>query len=169
MSAPDRAFRADEILRILFAHRVDFVVVGGIAVMVHGYLRNTKDLDIVVRPGTLNLSRLSEALAELEAEPRGSAAMNVTDPHQLQRIPLVRIMTSAGPLDVVNIEHLAGAPASYDALRQAALMVTLGGFEVAVAALRDLIRMKRAAGREHDLADIEALTRRPDDRPDEST
>lgn len=169
MSAPDRAFRADEILRILFAHRVDFVVVGGIAVMVHGYLRNTKDLDIVVRPGTLNLSRLSEALAELEAEPRGSAAMNVTDPHQLRRVPLVPIMTSAGPVDVVNIEHLAGAPASYDALREAALMVTLGGFEVAVAALRDLIRMKRAAGREHDLADIEALTRRPDDRPDEST
>jgi predicted nucleotidyltransferase len=166
MPAPDRVFRADEILRILCGHRVDFVVVGGIAVMVHGYIRNTKDLDIVVRPETLNLSRLSEALAELEAEPRGVAAINLTDPHQLRPAPLVPIMTNAGPLDVVNIEHLAGAPASYDALREAALTVKLGGLEVAVAALRDLIRMKRAAGREHDLADIEALTRRPGDRAD---
>ena len=75
-------------------------------------------------------------------------------------------MTTAGPLDVVNVEHVAGAPRSYDGLRQAALVVELAGSEVAVAGLSDLIRMKRAAGREHDLADIEALTRRPDDRPD---
>jgi hypothetical protein len=46
-------------------------------------------------------------------------------------------------------------------------VVELAGSEVAVAGVSDLIRMKRAAGRDHDLADIEALTRRPDDRPDD--
>jgi uncharacterized nucleotidyltransferase DUF6036 len=168
MAEPDRVFEADEILRILSAHQVDFVVVGGIAVMVHGYIRNTQDLDIIVRPGTLSLSRLSEALAELEAEPRGGggAGINLTDPHQLRRAPLVPTLTKAGPLDVVNIEHLSGAPPSYDALREAAIKLELRGSEVAVAGLSDLIRMKRAAGRAHDLADIEALTRRPDDRPE---
>jgi predicted nucleotidyltransferase len=166
MATPDRLFEADEILRILSAHGVDFVVIGGLAVQVHGYLRSTNDLDVVVRPDTLNLSRLSEALAELEAEPRGRATISLTDPNQLRRAPLVPIMTRGGPLDVVNLEHLAGAPASYDALREAALVVELPGAEVAVAGLSDLIRMKRAAGRQHDLADIEALTRRPDDRPD---
>ncbi|HMJ97404.1 MAG TPA: DUF6036 family nucleotidyltransferase [Thermoleophilaceae bacterium] len=166
MSAPDQVFRADEILRTLRGHLVDFVVVGGIAVIVHGYIRNTKDLDIVVRPTSLNLSRLSEALAALEAEPRGSAGMNLADPHELRRAPVVSIMTKAGRLDVVNIEHLAGSPASYESLREAAIMVELRGLELAVAGLSDLIRMKRAAGRKHDLADIEALTHRPDDRPD---
>jgi predicted nucleotidyltransferase len=169
MAAPDRVFEADEIVRVLSAHGVDFVVIGGIAVQAHGYIRSTRDLDIIVRPRTLNLSRLSEALAELEAEPRASAAMKLNDPHQLRRAPRVPVMTKVGPLDVVNIEHLAGAPASYDALREAALTIELRGSEVAVAGLSDLIRMKRAAGREHDLADIEALTRRPDDRADEST
>jgi predicted nucleotidyltransferase len=169
VATPSRPFEVDEILRTLSAHGVDFVVIGGLAIQVHGYLRSTKDLDVVVRPTTINLSRLSEALAELEAEPRGRAMINLTDPHEIQRAPLVPIMTKAGPLDVVNIEHLAGAPASYDALRDAALMVELPGAEVAVAGLSDLVRMKRAAGRTHDLADIEALTRRPDDRPDEST
>jgi hypothetical protein len=166
MSAPDHVFRADEILRALRRHLVDFVVVGGIAIIVHGYIRNTKDLDIVVRPNSLNLSRLSEALAALEAKPRGSAVIKLTDPHVLRRVPVVPIMTKAGPLDVVNIEHLAGAPASYDSLREAAITVELHGLELAVVGLSDLIRMKRAAGRKHDLADIEALTRRPDDRPD---
>lgn len=162
MNPSDRVFEADEILSVLSAHGVDFVVIGGIAVQTHGYIRSTHDLDIVVRARTLNLTRLSEALAELEAEPRGDTRINVNDPHQLRAAPLVAVTTRAGPLDMVNFDHLAGAPASYDALRDAALTVHLRGFAVAVAALRDLIRMKRAAGREHDLADIEALTRKPE-------
>ena len=68
MTPPDRVFEADEILRVLAAHGVDFVVIGGIAVQAHGYIRGTQDLDIIVGPTTLNVSRLSEALAELEAE-----------------------------------------------------------------------------------------------------
>jgi predicted nucleotidyltransferase len=169
MSFRDRVFDPQEILRVLAAHSVDFVVVGGIAVQAHGYIRWTKDLDIIVRPAALNLSRLSEAFRDLEAELRGSGTLKLTDPHQLRRAPLIPVMTTAGPLNVVNVKHVAGAPQSYDALRQAALVIELSGSEVAVAGLSDLIRMKRAAGREHDLADIEALTRRPDDRPDEST
>jgi hypothetical protein len=71
-------------------------------------------------------------------------------------------MTRGGPLDVVHVEHIAGAPRSYDALREAALVIDLDGREVPVAGLGDLIRMKRAAGREQDLMDIEALTRDPE-------
>jgi predicted nucleotidyltransferase len=158
----DRVFDAEKIMRVLVAHSVDFVVVGGIAVQAHGYIRWTKDLDIIVRPKTLNLSRLSEALAELEAELRTPGTLRLTDANQLRRAPLVPIMTKAGPLDLVHVEHVGGAPPSYDALREAALTVELSGFEVHIAGLSDLIRMKRAAGREHDLADIEALTREPE-------
>lgn len=162
MSTPDRVFDAEEILRVLAEHSVDFVIIGGIAVQAHGYIRFTKDLDVIVRPTTLNLSHLSEALLELRAELRGSGTLKLTDPNQLRRAPLIPVMTTAGPLDVVNVEHVAGAPRSYDRLREAALVIELSGTEVAVAGLSDLIRMKRAAGREHDLADIEALTRDPE-------
>jgi predicted nucleotidyltransferase len=159
MPPPDRIFEADAIIRALVANRVEFVVIGGVAVQAHGYIRMTQDLDIVVAPKTLNLSRLSEALAELEAELRTTGTLRLSDPHQLRRAPLVPVMTTAGALDVVNIEHLAGAPRSYEALREAALVVNLDGLEVPVAGLSDLVRMKRAAGRDQDLADIEALTR----------
>jgi hypothetical protein len=167
MSRPDPVFDAQEMLRVLAAHSVNFVVIGGLAVQAHGYIRWTKDLDVIVQPTTLNFSRLSEALRDLEAKLRGSGTLKLTDPHQLRRAPLIPLMTTSGPLDVVNVEHVRGAPRDYEALRRAALVVELGGSEVAVAGLSDLIRMKRAAGRDHDLADIEALTRRPDDRPDD--
>jgi predicted nucleotidyltransferase len=65
-------------------------------------------------------------------------------------------------MDIVNVEHVAGAPRSYDSLREAALVVDLHGTKVAMAGLSDLIRMKRAAGRDQDLMDIEALTREPE-------
>jgi hypothetical protein len=156
---PDRLFEADEILVTLAEYGLDFVVVGGIAVQTHGYIRGTNDVDIVARPTALNFSRLSEALADLRAELRGPGSLKLTDPNQMLRAPLIPVITKAGPLDIVHIDHLAGAPGTYDRLRNSALSVRLRDHEVAVAGLEDLIRMKRAAGREADLMDIEALTR----------
>jgi hypothetical protein len=160
VAAPERPLRAGEILRALAEHQVDFVVVGGIALQAHGYLRGTGDVDVVPRPSPLNLSRLGEVLADLEAEVvRAAAPVNVTDPQLLKRAPLVPLVTRSGRLDLINIEHLAGSPASFDELRGRALVVALNGSEVAVAGLDDLVRMKRAAGRPQDLTDIAALTR----------
>jgi len=159
---PDREFQADEIFNALAKHRVNFVVIGGIAVQGHGYIRGTYDLDIITEPTALNAARLSEALLELEAELRVPGSLRLTDPQQLRSAPLIATVTKFGPLDVVHVEHVAGPPKSYEALRSAALVITLDGIEIPVAGLSDLIRMKRAAGRDQDLADIEALTREPE-------
>jgi hypothetical protein len=162
MTLPERPFEVDQILDVLCGHGVDFVVIGGVAVQAHGYVRLTHDLDITVRPATPNFARLSEALAELGAELRGPGDLRLGDPHQLRAAPLIPVTTRFGPLDIVGVEHISGGPRSYDALRAAALEIELRGHRVAMAGLSDLIRMKRAAGRDHDLADIEALTREPE-------
>ena len=87
----------------------------------------------------------------------------MTDPQLLWRAQQTRqLITRHGRLDLLNIEHLAGAPRSYELLRAGAVRADLGGHTVAFAGLDDLIRMKRAAGRDQDLADIGALhARRP--------
>jgi hypothetical protein len=160
VAAPERPLRAGEILRALADHGVEFVVVGGIAVQAHGYIRGTGDVDIVPRPSLLNLSRLGEALADLEAQVlRATSPVNVTDPQLLKRAPLVPLLTRSGRLDLIDIEHLAGAPGSYDELRSRALVVDLEDVAIAAAGLDDLVRMKRAAGRPQDLTDIASLTR----------
>ena len=161
--------RAGAILRALADKQVEFVVVGGVAVQAHGYLRATADLDIVPRPTLLNLSRLGEALGDLEAEPwRARVGVPVTDPHLLKAMPLVPLTTRFGRLDLLNIAHTAGAPASFDALNERALVVELDGLQIAIAGLDDLIRMKRAAGRPHDLTDIASLTRGDDELEEEA-
>jgi hypothetical protein len=160
MPTGERLFQPQEILETLVGFGVEFVIVGGVAVQAHGYLRATGDLDVIPRPTSLNLSRLAEALADMHAEVwRASRPVNVADPDLLKRAPLVPLVTRFGRLDLLNIEQTAGAPASYDDLAGRALVVEIAGRDVTVAGVDDLIRMKRAAGREQDLLDIAALAR----------
>jgi transcriptional regulator with XRE-family HTH domain len=139
-----------QILLALAEHGVDFVLVGGVAVQAHGHGRATRDLDIVVRPDPVNLSRLRECLAALGVG---------TGRQALQRTARVPLMTAHGRLNLLNAELTEGAPRTYDELRQRAFEAEIDGKTVAVAGLDDLIRMKRAAGRDVDLQDIGALTR----------
>lgn len=164
MTAPDGQFDAAAILRALTEKRVDFVVVGGIAVQAHGYLRGTGDLDVIPDDSLLNLSRLGEALVELDAELwRAAARVDVTDPRMLKRSPQLPLITRHGRLDLLNLEHTAGAPRSFVELRSRALVLEVEDIEIAVAGLDDLLRMKRAAGRDQDRLDIAALTRTDDE------
>jgi predicted nucleotidyltransferase len=160
MDQAESPLRLDAILRTLVEFSVEFVVVGGVAVQAHGYLRGTGDLDIVPRPTLLNLSRLAEALADLGAKPRrATLPADVTDPQMLNRVPLAPLVTRHGRLDVLNLAHTSGAPGSFDELMERALAVDLDGLPVAIAGIDDLLRMKRSAGRPQDLTDIGALTR----------
>ena len=110
---PPEIFDPRRILVSLSEHRVDFVVVGGVAVQSHGHGRSTRDLDIIPKPDLLNLSRLGEALADLGAGVLKAAPnVGVTDPLLLRRAPLVPLMTRYGRLDLLNIEQTPGAPAS---------------------------------------------------------
>ncbi len=160
MSQAESPLRLDEILRTLTEFGVEFVVVGGVAVQAHGYLRATGDLDVVPNPTLLNLSRLGEALSDLDARPRrATLPVDVTDPQLLKRVPLAPLTTRYGRLDLLNIANVSGAPRSFEELLGRALTVNLDGLAVSIVGLDDLLRMKRAAGRPQDLTDIGALTR----------
>ena len=68
-NVPPQQLDADTILRVLVEHGVEFVVVGGFAVALHGFPRATKDLDIVPGQDAENHNRLYEALSNLDAQP----------------------------------------------------------------------------------------------------
>ena len=137
------------VLRALDRRRVDYVLIGGLAVQAHGHVRTTQDVDVYPAGDAANLERLAAALADLDARPRrsGAKALSATPTHILE--------TVAGGLDVHN--RPPGA-APWAQVRSRAMMVEVAGVSVAVAGRDDLIAMKRAAGRPIDRGDVIALT-----------
>jgi predicted nucleotidyltransferase len=149
-------FDPEPALRALSGGGVDFVVVGGIAAVLHGSSALTTDLDIMFASKKENLERLGRVLVDLEARLRGveEDVPFMPDAGTLRRIDVLTLETSAGPLDLLRVP--SGAPA-YAILRRRAERYDVGGFEVLVASLEDLIAMKQAAGRLKDLAAVEEL------------
>lgn len=147
---------AEQILRELVRHRVDFVLVGGMAAQTHGNTRMTNDVDLIPEPDPQNLTRLAAALNALEARVLNPGHEDIEiDAAMLPRATIWQLATPHGDIDVL---HEAPGAAPYDELRERALVITLDDVRVQVAGLDDLIRMKLARGRPVDRADVAALT-----------
>lgn len=156
MPPPRPPLHPDEILKRLTARGVDFVVIGGIAAVLHGGVQATHDLGICYATDAGNLGALGEVLIDLGARLKGvdDLVPFLPDAATLRKVDLVTMVTSHGELDV--LARPAGAP-GYEALRRHAERFDLDGFSVLVASIDDLIAMKLAAGRQKDLAAIEEL------------
>jgi predicted nucleotidyltransferase len=149
-------FRPEELLRRLVAGEVDFVVVGGIAAVVHGSAAITRDLDITYAPDAENLDRLGQVLVDLDARLRGVAedVPFVPDGRTLRHGRVLTLATPDGAIDL--LAQPDGSP-SYSHLRSRAWRADVAGVQVLVASLDDLIAMKKAAGRPKDLVAVEEL------------
>lgn len=152
-----REFDLRSLLEALDAAGVDFVVIGGVAVGAHGFIRGTEDLDVVPDPDPDNLSRLSIALETLESTlpTVGERRFDPnTDLGVIRRGGNVTAMTKFGGLDVVQVAQ--GVP-SYSQLAQDAVDSELLGVSVKVCSLARLREMKRAQNRTQDQLDLENL------------
>lgn len=152
-----RAFDLRSLLEALNSAGVSFVVIGGVAVGAHGYVRGTEDLDLVPNPDPENLKHLTEVLAKLEttlptaAERPFNAA---TDAGVIRRGGNVTAMTRFGGLDIV--QRARGVP-SYSRLIEDAVDSELLGVPVLICSLARLREMKAAQDREQDRADLANL------------
>lgn len=154
---PERAaLDAERIFEVLDSHKVEYVVVGGIAVQAHGHVRMTNDIDLMPSPTPENLERLAAALIDLDARVLnpGSETLEI-DARMLPCAALWQFATRYGDIDVL---HEAPGADPFPKLRQRALVIALDDRRVPIASRDDLIRMKRASGRPVDISDIAALT-----------
>jgi predicted nucleotidyltransferase len=154
VAAPD--LDVERLLDVLTDNAVDFVVIGGIAAVLHGSARATFDLDVCCAPAPENLERLGQALAVLGARLRGvpDDVPFAPDAATLRQIDVLTLSTSAGDLDVLRSP--AGAP-RYDVLARRADRVEIDGTEILVASVEDLMAMKEASDRPKDRADLAEL------------
>lgn len=155
-------------LRVLREHDVEFVIIGGFAVGLHGYVRATKDIDIVPAPDPENLSRLWDAVSSIDARP---AEFDEFDPEEMpapfSREGLVDgrgnwvLYTRLGRLDLMPYVEDDDGELPYEDLRGAAEseeFAEIGG-RLWFASAAHLIAMKEHAGRDEDLRDVSALRR----------
>lgn len=130
------------------------VVIGGFAVIAHGYPRATKDSDLLVPDGDdadVAIARFLD-LADARRYPDGKelTETDIRGAHHL------RVDSRHGVIDIMR----GGlAPLDYETVAKRAKTGTLRGVEVRVAALASLVGFKRLAGRPQDRADLLALER----------
>jgi predicted nucleotidyltransferase len=151
-----RPLRLRLLLERLCDAEVDFVLVGGLAVNAWGYLRATRDIDLVPDPSSENLARLDALLVALGGrvevgERLLEAAAIKTFLRTGDRTP---VLTDLGRIDV--LQGLPQVP-GFAALDERAREVDIEGLVVKVCSLEDLLAMKRASDRPRDRDDLEAL------------
>jgi len=148
------------ILERLAEAGVEYIVIGGVAVGFHGYVRATKDLDIVPAPDTSNLERMVAALRALDAELDGAdefEAAELPDPLDPEVLALGGnwvLQTRLGRFDVMQ---WVADTELWDMLSPSAVEVEMEGMTVKVAGYDDLVALKRLAARPGDLEDLERL------------
>lgn len=154
--------RIAAVCQVLLDHRVEFVVIGGVAARLHGTGHATVDIDVCPSAEDENLGHLGTALRALEARLRveGDPAGVPFDPHpqQLRQMSTLTLVTTHGPVDLCFAP--AGFAEGYRVLHGRQVIVVVSGVDVPVAALADVVASKRAAGRPKDIVALPALEAR---------
>ncbi|MGP0103566.1 MAG: hypothetical protein ACLPUT_18335 [Solirubrobacteraceae bacterium] len=152
------------LLRALHERGIEHIVVGGFAVNAHGFIRVTKDLDIVPSPARENLEKLAAMLRDLDAEILDAGDFEdeemPADPTNADGLEMggnFCLLTDIGRLDVM--QWLSGVETDdlYGEFDPDAIEGNLDGIPVRVCSLEHLRAMKRAAGRPQDLEDLRRL------------
>jgi hypothetical protein len=150
-------FDARELFRALARRDVEYVTIGGIAIQAYGGQRLTQDLDVAIASSSDNIARLAGALLDLDARilgPDGRRSQSTPSANLLASSDQWHLITAHGPLDVLTLPARLG---SFADMRARAHEVQLGELSIPIAHREDLLKMKRAAGRPQDLADIKLL------------
>ncbi len=153
-----------DLFSALKRHKVEYVLIGGLAISLHGIERATMDIDVTVAMTPENLVSLVEMARELGMTPVLPVELEtLTDLEQLAQWHRERNLDafalkapgSAG----VTLDVLLYPPLDFAGVRERAVIFRAAEVPVVVACIDDLIALKQAVGRPIDLTDIEHLKR----------
>lgn len=151
----------EPIFRALETGGVRYVTVGGVATVLHGVIRLTRDVDLVVDLEPLEAGRAIEVLTALGFTPSVPvSAMAFADP--VERASWIRekqmmVLSLHDPRGYVAVDLFVEYPMDFEQLWARSEVMAVGDTEIRVASLDDLIAIKRLAGRPQDLLDVERL------------
>lgn len=152
MTLPDLC----SLLATFAEHQVEYVVIGGVALVLHGGRPLTEGIEIVPNPDAANLDRLCQMLEDIDATLLLNPARRFgpTEAQLLKQGRNVSLTTRHGDLDIVR--HLPGVP-DYATLSADAERYEIDGITLLAASPERLRAMKQVRGSAQDQADIETL------------
>jgi hypothetical protein len=130
---------------------VEYVLVGGIAMIRHGVVRATRDVDAVFGPAEENVTRIRKLVDRWKATRPDGSPVRIDG---IRPDRTIHLSTPRGDLDRLS-ERIAGIP--FARLRDRADVKRVDGVPAPICSLVDLVALKRAAGRERDIADLSDL------------
>lgn len=150
-------------LRDLNASGIRYVIVGGLALIRHGAVRATKDVDAAVAMDRDNLARLERLVERWRAtNPDGT-------PLQSTKLAAGGVLPLRTPHCLVDILSEQLLPAPFDDVLARADVKRVDGVEAPICSFLDLVAMKRATGRSTDLLDLERLREAHGQLPEDET
>lgn len=154
-----------ELFKTLEKEKVRYVVVGGVAVNLHGAERMTMDVDLMIGLDDQNLRRFLKAAKRLGLKP-GVLPVKIEDLCDAAKVDgwirdkHMLAMQLRGPaLEAPSVDILLKCVVPFDEAYERRHRIDVDGVPISVAATRDLIALKTGTGRKVDLADIRALGR----------
>jgi len=148
MAIPTLARDFKEFLKLLNSNNVEYLLIGGYAVGIHGYIRTTNDLDIWVGVSPENAARIERVLREF-----GFAIAALTSDLFLAPNNVVRL--GVPPIRIEVLTSISGV--QFETCYAEKEMVQIEEMLVPVISLARLRENKAASGRAKDLADLENL------------
>ncbi|MEO8087986.1 MAG: nucleotidyltransferase [Bacteroidota bacterium] len=139
-----------DFIKALNRCNVEYLVIGGYAVVLHGYSRNTGDLDFWVNKTAINYQKLKLAFAKF-----GMPVFDMTENNFLINPTLDVFTFGKPPVSIDILTKVKGL--EYDKCSAKAVEMKVDGLKVRVIDFRDLINSKRESGRSKDLDDLENL------------
>lgn len=151
----------DRVFATLQATGVRYVVVGGVAVNLHGYQRFTKDIDLVIELAPEQAIKILEALSAIGYKPNLPVKLSdFADPVIREgwiRDKDMMVFQMYSDELRTTIDIFVQYPLDFESLWNDGTKIDLPGTSLRIASINHLILMKRRAGRAQDLVDIEKL------------
>ena len=154
----------EAVVRALNQADVRYLVCGGLAVVAHGYVRFTADIDLFLELGEENLRRALAALGGLGYRPRAPVALTEFADVAKRRAWVAQKGLTVFSLDspehpATEIDLFVEPPLDFDAAYARAVRLEVApGLPATFVSCEDLLTMKRQAGRAQDVEDIEKLS-----------
>lgn len=144
-----------DFLNLLNSHQVDYLLVGGYAVSIHGYPRYTGDIDFWIAVSDENAPKVVAALKEFGFDSPELSVELFLDENRMTRL-------GHEPVKIEILNRISGL--NFADAKNRSIEVVIDDLKIPVISLEDLRTNKLASGRPKDLADLDNLPKRAPER-----